>query len=251
MVSRCIRINGCSLQTYLRGPIPFPDLVSLQEPHRFLLHGRGTDLVNIGGHRGSLTDLNQKLNEIEGVQDGVFFLPDETGTSVTRLIAFVVAPGKAAEHILSALRTVIDPLFLPDHFIWFPTFPVTRPASSRERPCSDCCRSFTMRSGMGPERIVTIGAEHPSLAGHFPGHPVVPGVVMLGEIMNAIREMAKEKIEFVGMPSAVHVALNPGGASYIRLDQQGDGTTEFTCTTGSRLIAVAACATASSPMIPG
>ena len=78
-----------------------------------MLHGRGTDLVNIGGHRGSLSDLNQKLNEIEGVQDGVFFLPDETGTSVTRLIAFVVAPGKAADHILSALRTVIDPVFLP------------------------------------------------------------------------------------------------------------------------------------------
>jgi acyl-coenzyme A synthetase/AMP-(fatty) acid ligase len=105
---------GCSLQApYLRGPIPFPDLVSLQGPHRFVLHGRGTDLVNIGGHRGSLSDLNQKLNEIEGVQDGAFFLPDETGTSVTRLIAFAVAPGKAAEHILSALRTVIDPVFLP------------------------------------------------------------------------------------------------------------------------------------------
>lgn len=105
---------GCSLQApYLRGPILFPDLVSLLGPHRFVLNGRGTDLVNIGGHRGSLSDLSQKLNEIEGVQDGVFFLPDETGTSVTRLIAFAVAPGKAAEHILSALRTVIDPMFIP------------------------------------------------------------------------------------------------------------------------------------------
>jgi len=105
---------GCSLQVpYLRGQIPFPDLVSLQEPHRFVLHGRGTDLVNIGGHRGSLSDLSQKLNEIEGVQDGVFFIPDEMGTSVTRLIAFVVAPEKAAEHILSSLRAVIDPVFLP------------------------------------------------------------------------------------------------------------------------------------------
>jgi acyl-coenzyme A synthetase/AMP-(fatty) acid ligase len=105
---------GCSLHApYLREPVLFPDLVSLQGPHRFVLYGRGTDLVNIGGHRGSLSDLSQKLNEIEGVQDGVFFLPDETGTAVTRLIAFVVAPEKAAEHILSALRTVIDPVFLP------------------------------------------------------------------------------------------------------------------------------------------
>jgi 3-hydroxyacyl-[acyl-carrier-protein] dehydratase len=91
---------------------------------------------------------------------------------------------------------------------------------------------------MGPEWIVTIGANHPSLAGHFPGHPVVPGVVMLGEVMNAIREMAKDKIEFVGMPSAkVMSPLSPGEPLTIRLDQQGDGATEFTCTTGSRLIA--------------
>lgn len=115
---------GCSLQApYLREPIPFPDLVSLQGPHRFVLHGRGTDLVNIGGHRGSLSDLNQKLNEIEGVQDGVFFLPDETGTAVTRLIAFAIAPGKAAEHILSALRTVIDPMFLPRPLYLVPHLP--------------------------------------------------------------------------------------------------------------------------------
>ena len=91
---------------------------------------------------------------------------------------------------------------------------------------------------MGPERIVTIGIEHPSLAGHFPGHPVVPGVVMLGEIMNAIREITKENIEFVGMPSAKFLSpLNPGEPLTIRLDQQGNGAMDFTCTTGSRLIA--------------
>ena len=103
---------------YLRAPylpesVPFPDLVSLQGPHRFVLHGRGDDVVNIGGHRVSLADLNQKLNEIEGVQDGVFILPDENGTSVTRLMAVVVAPGKSAEQILLTLRDVIDPVFLP------------------------------------------------------------------------------------------------------------------------------------------
>ena len=103
---------------YLRAPylpesVPFPDLVSLQGPHRFVLHGRGDDVVNIGGHRVSLADLNQKLNEIEGVQDGVFFLPNENGTAVTRLMAVVVAPGKSAEQILLTLRDVIDPVFLP------------------------------------------------------------------------------------------------------------------------------------------
>ena len=91
---------------------------------------------------------------------------------------------------------------------------------------------------MNLERVVTISADHPSLAGHFPGHPVVPGVIMLGEVMNAIREMVIEKIEFVGLPSAKFMSpLRPGETLTIRLDQQGNGATEFTCTTVSRLIA--------------
>lgn len=116
--------SGCSLQApYLSEPISFPDLVSMQTPHHFVLHGRSTDLVNIGGHRGSLNHLSQKLIEIDGVQDGIFFLPDDTRPSVTRLIAFVVAPGKTAEHILSALRLVIDPMFLPRPLHLVPNLP--------------------------------------------------------------------------------------------------------------------------------
>ena len=116
--------DGCSLQApYLPGPIPFPDRVFPQGSQRFVLHGRGTDLVNIAGRRGSISDLNQKLSEIEGVQDGVFILPDETENAVTRLTAFVVAPGKAVEHILSALRRVIDPEFLPRPLHLVPNLP--------------------------------------------------------------------------------------------------------------------------------
>ena len=59
-----------------------------------------------------------------------------------------------------------------------------------------------------------------------------------GRNHDAIREMAKENIEFVCMPSAKFMSpLNPGEPLTIKLDQQGDDAMEFTCTTGSRLIA--------------
>jgi acyl-coenzyme A synthetase/AMP-(fatty) acid ligase len=80
----------------------------------FLLHGRSGDLVNIAGKRSSLGYLNFQLNAIPGVQDGVYFVPgEEQADEVTRLTAFVVAPGLCAAELKQALRQRLDPLFLP------------------------------------------------------------------------------------------------------------------------------------------
>jgi acyl-coenzyme A synthetase/AMP-(fatty) acid ligase len=89
------------------------DMIELRGRRGFLLHGRNADLVNIAGKRTSLAHLNYHLNSIEGVRDGVFVVPEESGESVPRLTAFVVAPGVAREAVLDALRTRIDPAFMP------------------------------------------------------------------------------------------------------------------------------------------
>ena len=34
--------------------------------------------------------------------------------------------------------------------------------------------------------VLTIGVDHPALAGHFPGRPIVPGVLLLDEALHAI-----------------------------------------------------------------
>lgn len=91
---------------------------------------------------------------------------------------------------------------------------------------------------MSSEQVVTIGADHPALAGHFPGHPVVPGVVMLGEVMRVIRRTAAWPIEFVGMPSVKFLSpLAPGEPLTVKWDLQMDGTAAFTCTVRSRIMA--------------
>jgi acyl-coenzyme A synthetase/AMP-(fatty) acid ligase len=97
-------------------PMLLNDVIELNAPDRFLLHGRTGDLVNIAGKRTSLAHLNYHLNSIAGVRDGVFLIPDapeSAGAGVVRLIAFVVAPDLTADAILAALRRRIDAAFLP------------------------------------------------------------------------------------------------------------------------------------------
>ena len=108
---------------YLPVPVPVPDRITVDARGMFVVHGRGADQINIAGHRVSLGDLNQKLLEIDGVNDGVFFLPEEGTDLVTRLMAFVVAPGKTSEEIQRALRTHIDPVFLPRPLVCVPSLP--------------------------------------------------------------------------------------------------------------------------------
>jgi acyl-coenzyme A synthetase/AMP-(fatty) acid ligase len=117
---RCM--DGISLrhaagETFASGPtiageIALGDVIEMNGDRQFRLHGRNADLVNIGGKRTSLAHLNYHLNAIEGVEDGVFIMPDDDdGTA--RLIALVVAPALTIEAVMAALRARIDPVFLP------------------------------------------------------------------------------------------------------------------------------------------
>ncbi len=99
-------------------PFPLNDRVELLGPAGFRLLGRGTDLVKLGGRRASLAGLTRILTNIEGVEDGLFVAPPDLETRPTaRMLAFAVAPSLSAEAILAALRTRIDPVFLPRRVI--------------------------------------------------------------------------------------------------------------------------------------
>jgi acyl-coenzyme A synthetase/AMP-(fatty) acid ligase len=89
------------------------DLLEIESDDTFLLHGRRTDLINVGGKRTSLAALNFHLNSIPGVHDGVFVMPDHAPDQLTRLVAFVVAPGVSDAELQLGLRNRIDPAFLP------------------------------------------------------------------------------------------------------------------------------------------
>jgi len=103
---------------------PLADEVELLGDTRFRLLGRRTDIVKLGGHRASLTRLNQVLAGVAGVQDGVFVVPDDLDSrSNARLLAVVVAPGRDAAGILADLRAGLNPLFVPRRVVLVAALP--------------------------------------------------------------------------------------------------------------------------------
>ncbi len=56
-----------------------------------------------------------------------------------------------------------------------------------------------------------IATDHASLPGHFPGNPVVPGVVMLDEVLRALPGFLGNPARVTGLPSVKFLApLSPG-----------------------------------------
>lgn len=109
---------------HVEGRVPLADVIELLPDGCFLLHGRHADLVNIAGRRTSLAYLNHQIGAVPGVVDAAFFLPDDKGTEgITRLCAFVVAPGIDRRLLLAELRRRVDPVFLPRPLILVDALP--------------------------------------------------------------------------------------------------------------------------------
>ncbi|HEX4653448.1 MAG TPA: hypothetical protein VH227_04295 [Candidatus Udaeobacter sp.] len=84
-----------------------------------------------------------------------------------------------------------------------------------------------------------IHADHPTLPGHFPGAPLVPGVVILDEVLAALVQRHSDcqitGIRFVKFL----VPLKPDQTFTIRFSVKRDDAAEvdFSCQVGDRIIA--------------
>lgn len=104
---------------------------------------------------------------------------------------------------------------------------------------------------MAHERTVSIGHDHPSLAGHFPGHPVVPGVVLLDEVLSLVRESSGAAQSVTGLPLVKFSSpLSPGEVVTIHVDLDEAGQATFSCRVGTRLVASGTIELAPVPAAP-
>lgn len=85
-------------------------------------------------------------------------------------------------------------------------------------------------------RIIT--TDHPSLPGHFPGAPIVPGVVILDEILSALIQWRKDSQLRVIHAVKFLVPLKPEQPFIICLSVEEDARDEinFHCRVGDRII---------------
>ncbi len=83
---------------------------------------------------------------------------------------------------------------------------------------------------------VRVAPDHPCLAGHFPGNPIVPGVVLLDLIAAALREHQGPQAWISKFGNVKFVSLlRPGEEMEILL--QGDGPQmRFRCSCGERAL---------------
>ncbi|MDB5757077.1 MAG: acyl-coenzyme synthetase/AMP-(fatty) acid ligase-like protein [Burkholderia sp.] len=85
--------------------------------------------------------------------------------------------------------------------------------------------------------VLTIAADHPALAGHFPGMPVVPGVVLLDEALHAIGAALGADLSACRIASVKFLSpVLPGQAVEV-LHESGAGSIRFTLMHGERKVA--------------
>lgn len=92
---------------------------------------------------------------------------------------------------------------------------------------------------------LTIPVDHPAFAGHFPGIPIVPGVVLLDEALHAIAAATGRSLAACQISSVKFLSpLKPGESAVIEHEVQANGSIRFYVVAATRKIV-------SGTIIPG
>ncbi|MBU1440002.1 MAG: AMP-binding protein [Gammaproteobacteria bacterium] len=174
---------------FIPEPTPMADVLELVDARNFRLLGRANDLIHVAGRRSSLGYLYHHLNSIPGVDDGAFWLPDDVTDGVVRPVAFVVAPTLTTQTIIARLRERLEAVFVPRQVVQVAAFPREGTGKLTARALREFALAQLARDDSPVQLTHDVPVDHPAFAGHFPGQPLVPGALLLSQVLEALRSV--------------------------------------------------------------
>lgn len=206
---------------FIPQPTPMADVLELLDDRHFRLFGRANDLIHVAGKRSSLGHLNYHLNSIPGVDDGAFWLPDDVSDGVVRPVAFVVAPTLGAGAVVAALRTRLESVFVPRRVVHVPSLPREGTGKLTVRALREFALSQLAADDTPVQVTHEVPEDHPVFAGHFPGQPLVPGALLVSEVLEVMRRVPAMAARLGAHPTLAAVKflspVRPGAAIDIAL----------------------------------
>ena len=239
------QLDGDATRTHAAGshigvPVLLTDELRLNPDGRFLWLGRSADMQKIAGKRASLSALNQWISEIPGVEDGVFFVPDAAGDAAAhddahttrRLAAFYVSATLSPEQVRAALRARVDPVFVPRPLIRVAQLPRNANGKLTQAALTELFSQSQQteqtapfgRTSLTPTPKVpplVVPNNHPAIAGHFPDNPIVPGVVILSRVTDAIRQQLPNIVLGTLLSMRFYAPLRPDRPFNVRTELRG------------------------------
>ena len=97
---------------------------------------------------------------------------------------------------------------------------------------------------MHGETTLRIAPDHPAFAGHFPGAPIVPGVVLLDAAVHTVMQLLRSSTSGDGVRNTCQISaakflspVGPGETLTISYATSASGSTRFDISSGSRKVA--------------
>jgi len=85
---------------------------------------------------------------------------------------------------------------------------------------------------------LAVAADHPAYRGHFPGTPLLPGVVLLDATIDALEKAGKEPAGYWEVSSAkFQSAVRPGEALTLHHETLPNGSIRFAIRAADRAVA--------------
>lgn len=91
---------------------------------------------------------------------------------------------------------------------------------------------------MGTVTALAFATDHPTFAGHFPGAPILPGVVLLDAALRKIEQSCERPVSGWDVAAAkFQSAVRPGEALTLEHEQLPNGSIRFVIRAAGRAVA--------------